>query len=77
MLCYNITKGLQNVYGGGADPRWESKDISPCNGLRLLDISRGVQGTNIAVGVEGPRKSKPLNKSYRSSDDATLVTKDA
>ena len=52
---------LRILYGG--DFRWGTKNIRPCKGLRRLGISRGVQGTDIAGGVRGPRKSKPLNKS--------------
>lgn len=63
------------MYGGDLRARYEN--IFPCKGLRRLGISEGVQGTSIAGGVEGPRKSKPLNKSCKYTFSYTKITKDA
>ena len=55
-------------------------------GMRIYDLAkgfaalvflRGVQGTSIAGGVRGPRKSKPLNKSCKYTFSYKRITKDA
>ena len=63
------------MYGG--DLRAGRRNIYPCNGLRRLGISEGVQGTSIAGGVEGPRESKPLYKSCKYTFSYKRITKDA
>lgn len=59
---------------------------TPENGLEIYDLATGfsvlvflggVQGTSIAGGVRGPRKSKPLYKSCEYTFSYKRITKDA
>ncbi|QXO06589.1 hypothetical protein PHAGE_BARTON_57 [Acinetobacter phage Barton] len=73
-LVSKLKELQETLYG---DPREWSGGIWPCNGLRRLGISEGVQGTSIAGGVERPRKSKPLYKSCKYTFSYKRITKDA
>lgn len=70
----NLKELQETLYG---DPREWSGDIGPCKGLRRLGTYEGVQGTSIAGGVRGPRKSKRLNKSCKCTFSYKRITKDA